>query len=123
MLFYPCRKVFEAIFIIIRCVARNILGEAAATLRLNVVSRKSFLLPKKNNNGNEMHASRDNSIFISLDDSFLKIEPDILKADVGAKAHFSCQGNALNELANNEILTNRNIRIGKYYQVTVAFKL
>ena len=70
-----------------------------------------------------MHASRDNSIFTSLDDSFLKIEPDILKADVGAKAHFSCQGNALNELANNEILTNRNIRIGKYYQVTVAFKL
>ena len=123
MLFYPCRKVFEAIFIIIRCVARNILGEAAATLRLNVVSRKSFLLPKKNNNGNEMHASRDNSIFTSLDDSFLKIEPDILKADVGAKAHFSCQGNAFNELSNNEILRNRNIRIGKYYQITVAFKL
>ena len=70
-----------------------------------------------------MHASRDNSIFTSLDDSFLKIEPDILKADVGTKAHFSCQGNALNELSNNQILRNRNIRIGKYYQIIAAIQL
>ena len=60
-----------------------------------------------------MHISRDNSIYTSFDDSFLRIEPDILKADVGAKAHFSCQGNALKELKNGENLSNRNEHIGK----------
>ena len=60
-----------------------------------------------------MHISRDNSIYTSFDDSFLRIEPDILKADVGAKAHFGCQGNALKELKNGENLSNRNEHIGK----------
>ena len=62
-----------------------------------------------------MHISRDNSIYTSLDDSFLKIEPEILKADVGAQAHFSCQGNAFNALSNSESPTSMNTRIGKVY--------
>ena len=34
-----------------------------------------------------------------MDTSFLSIDPDVLTADVGAKAHFSCQGNAINQIS------------------------
>ena len=60
-----------------------------------------------------MHTSRDDSIYTSLDASFLNIQPDILKADVGAKAHFSCQGNALKEFTSDENRRNGNIQLGE----------
>ena len=43
---------------------------------------------------------------LSTDASFLKIEPDVLTADVGAKAHFSCQGNAFKEIKGHENTSN-----------------
>ena len=60
-----------------------------------------------------MHTSREDSVYTSLDASFLKIEPDILKADVGAKAHFSCQGNAFKEFTSDENRRNGNTQLGK----------
>ena len=60
-----------------------------------------------------MHTSREDSVYTSLDASFLKIEPDILKADVGAKAHFSCQGNVFKEFTSDENGKNGNIQLGK----------
>ena len=79
-----------------RCVARNVQGEAAATLKLNVVSPGSSLSQQTKHHGND-HQSLYPSI--TMDTSFLSIDPDVLTADVGAKAHFSCQGNAINQIS------------------------
>ena len=49
---------------------------------------------------------------LPTDASFLKIEPDVLKADVGAKAHFSCQGNAFNEINDEENAGDSENRLG-----------
>ena len=49
---------------------------------------------------------------LPTDASFLKIEPDVLTADVGAKAHFSCQGNAFNEINGEENTGDSDNRLG-----------
>jgi hypothetical protein len=48
----------------------------------------------------------------TTDASFLKIEPDVLTADVGAKAHFSCQGNAFKEIIGEENTRDNDNRLG-----------
>ena len=81
----------------IRCVARNLVGEAAATLRLNVNARSSS---PSHNSGHLIKEipSYSNSIDLSL----LTIEPGVLTADVGSEARFSCQGSIITEMKMRE---------------------
>ena len=89
--------------------ARNIVGEAATTLRLNVVSRRNVLSPN-----NEQHRIKGGTMYSSLsdDNAFLKIEPEVLTADVGAKAHFSCQGNILDEILSRDATESSKTQLG-----------
>ena len=105
MMDYPKYVILISIF---RCVARNIVGEAAATLRLNVVSQRSFM------SHNNDHRIKEASMYSSVttDTSFLKIEPEVLTADVGAKAHFTCQGNILDEITSQGIAQNSKHQSG-----------
>ena len=41
----------------------------------------------------------------------LKIVPEMLTADVGATAHFKCQGSALNEISGHEITKDGKIEL------------
>ena len=89
--------------------ARNIVGEAATTLRLNVVSRRNVLSPN-----NEQHRIKGGTMYSSLsdDNAFLRIEPEVLTADVGAKAHFSCQGNILDEILSRDATESSKTQLG-----------
>ena len=49
---------------------------------------------------------------LTTDASFLKIEPDVLTADVGARAHFTCQGNAFKEITGEEKNRDNENRLG-----------
>ena len=49
---------------------------------------------------------------LTTDVSFLKIEPDVLTADVGARAHFTCQGKALKEITGEENNRDNENRLG-----------
>ena len=77
-------------------------------MKLNVVSHATLLSPKTNNQRNEdrLYASVESNLVLPQ----LKIVPEMLTADVGATAHFKCQGSALNEISGHEITEDGKIK-------------
>ena len=78
-------------------------------MKLNVVSHATLLSPKTNNQRNEdrLYASVESNLVLPE----LKIVPEMLTADVGAIAHFKCQGSALDEISGHEITKDGKIEL------------
>ena len=77
-------------------------------MKLNVVLHATLLSPKTNNQRNE---DRSYAMESNLDSPQLKIVPEMLTADVGAIAHFKCQGSALDEISGHEITEHGKIEL------------